>query len=255
MSLSSFRVILLLTAISMSITAHADSQKTFVVGVHDWPPYASPDSKYLGLLPRMTTEILQQQGIHISYRFIPWQDALDGVMTETVDGALVWLPEDIKREPYLVSDPILQPKAMLCQRKQMPAITSKIRLKGYRMGMNPHYVYDAGSYKMLRDKFMVPVKQESDMGNFRLLLNGNIDFFLTPDLSGKPLLLNQFSPDEQNALTCPVRFFTFPPAHLIINKHRKGSAEFIKQFNAGLKRLQSNGMMDRYLNDFRHDRY
>lgn len=247
--------VVILLGLMLAGTSLAEQRKTFVIGAHDWPPYASPDSKYMGLAPRIVTEVLQGQGIDGSYRFVPWSEALDGILTENLDGALVWLPEDIKTDNFLVSDPLLPDRAVLCQRKNMPAVTGMDELMGYRMGMNPHYVYDESSYRMLKDKFMIPIKQETDMGNFRLLLDNKIDFFLTPQLTSTPLLRNQFSPDEQNALTCTGNLFTFPPLRLVVNKHRNGSAELIRQFNLRLGRLSSSGILDRYAADFRYDRY
>lgn len=249
------RTFIFLLGVILAGASQADQRKTFVIGTHEWPPYASPDSKYMGLGPRIITDILQAEGISGSYRFMPWPEALDGILTENIDGALVWLPKDVNTDNLMASDPLLPTRAVLCQRKDMPVITSIDALMGYRMGMNPRYVYDESSYRMLKDKFMIPIRQETDIGNFRLLLDNKIDFFLTPQLTSATLLRNQFSLDEQNALTCTGNLFTFPSLHLVVNKHREGSAGFIKQFNLRLNRLKSSGILDRYAADFRYDRY
>jgi len=229
--------------------------KVFMVAAYEWPPFSSRDAKYFGIAPRIVSEILQSQGIEVKYRFMPWTEALDGIITEEFDGVIVWVTEDIHHESFLISDPILEHRTALYYRKNLPDPKTADDLMGYRMGVNTHYVYDLASYRLLKDKFITPVDGDSDLVQFHNLLEGKIDFYLTPLLTSTPLLISNFTPEEQKSLTYSTNLFKFPSPHLIVNRHREGSAEFMAEFNKRLDHMKNNGVVDRYINDFRFSQY
>jgi len=225
--------------------------KVFTIAAYEWPPFASRDAKYFGIAPRVVSEILQNQGIEVKYRFIPWPEALDGIITEKFDGALVWVTEDMHHEAFLISNPILEHRTALYYRKGLPEPKDANDLMGYRMGVNSHYVYDLKSYRLLKDRFVESVNGDSDIVQFHNLIDGKIDFYLTPILTSAPLLRSNFTADEQNRLTYSTNLFKFPSAYLIVNRHREGSDEFIAEFNKRLDRMKNDGVIDRYTDDFR----
>ena len=229
--------------------------KRFVVAVHEWPPFASRSTRYFGILPRITTEILETQGVAVDFRFLPWADALDGLVTEEFDAALIWVMEDLKSDSFLMSETLLNYRSGLYYRKDMPAPTKEDDLLGFTIGLNPHYVYDASSYQLMKSREMVAIRGDTDQINFQYLLDGQVDFFLTPLLTSKPLLQKQFTIEQQAALEFTTALFQFPPSKLLINRHRDGSEEFIQDFNKGLKRLRNNGTLDLYIDDLRLDNY
>jgi len=238
-----------------SVQASGAEKKTFLVAAHEWPPFSSRDAKYFGIAPRVIADILQSQGIEVKFRFMPWSDALNGIITEEYDGALVWVTEDLHHEAFLMSDTILEHRTALYYRKNMPEPKIADDLMGYRMGINSHYVYDRSSYRLLKDKSMESILSDDDATQFRNLLDGKTDFYLTPALTSTPFLRNNFSKEEQNALTYNSNLFKFPPAQLIVNRHREGSADFIAEFNLRLNRMKNDGTIERYTNDTRFSQH
>ena len=232
-----------------------ESRQSFIIAAHEWAPFASRSSKYFGLSPRITSEILHTTGIDVKYRFMHWSDALDGVLTEEFDGAIVWVMQDLKHEAFAISDPIVHLRSALYHRANFPAPKSPSDVLGYRMGINTHYVYDAPSYHMLTSGKLTAVDGQTDLQNFQMLLNGDVDFFLTPTLTSGPLLRNNFSREQQQQLSYTSSVLKFPSIYLVVNRHREGSKDFIEQFNASLKRMKNNGTIDRYIDDFSFSKY
>lgn len=238
-----------------SNNTQAEVVKTFTIAAHEWPPFASRESRYFGITPRIVSDILQNQGIEVQYRFMPWSDALDGVISKEFDGAIVWVTEDLNREFFLISDPILEHRTALYYRKNTPAPTTVDDLTGYRLGINKHYIYDLASYRLIKKHALTTVEANTDAEQLRNLLEGKIDFYASPILTESPLLLNSLGTDEQNALTYSINLFKFPSPHLVVHRHREGSAEFMNKFNQRLKRMKSEGTVERYSNDFRFTGY
>ncbi len=210
---------------------------------------------YFGMVPRIISEALHSQGYDVKYRFMHWSDALDGIITEEFDGAIIWVMEDLNHPAFLISDPIVHYRSALYYRKSLPRPTSSDDLLGFRMGLNSHYVYDQDSYELLKDNLILPIEGHSDLTNFQYLIEGRIDYFLTPLLTSKPLLRNNFPKEQQQQLDYSTSIFKFPPTHLIVNRYRDGSDEIMNQFNASLKRMENNGTIDRYIRDFRFSKY
>lgn len=186
---------------------------------------------------------------------MPWPDALDGLVTEEFDAALIWVMEDLNRDPFIVSEPILEYRSALYYRRNLPKPTTSDDLLGFRIGLNPYYVYDEPSYRVMKSRSMTPVKGETDRIHFDMLLKGDIDFYLSPILTSAPLLRNSYSPEQQKQLTYTTELFKFPPSQLLVNRQREGGRQFLLEFNNGLKRLKNDGTLDRYLDDLRFGKY
>jgi polar amino acid transport system substrate-binding protein len=229
----------------------AEETKTFMVAAHEWAPFTSRDSRYFGIAPRLVSEILQNQGIEVKYRFIPWAGALDGVITSEFDGAIVWVTEDLQRDSFLVSDPILEYPTALYYLKSSAEPKSLDDLLGHRLGVNTHYIYDLASYRLLGKRAIEPVEGKTESELLHMLLEGKIDYYASPLLTEKPLQRQSLGKDEQNALTYSINLFKFPSPHLVVSRHREGSAEFMNKFNQHLKRLKNERTIERYVNDFR----
>ena len=233
----------------------APSTKRLVIAAHAWAPFASPESKYFGIAPRIVSQVLQAQGISVEYRFVDWQQALNGILTGQYDAALVWMAGDIKNPGFLASEPVLECRTALYFRKGAAAPASVNDLLGKRMGYNPHYIYDAESYRLLSNKQVQPIKAETDYQLFRDLLDGNSDFVLTPQLTAGDMLHNNFQAKEEDSLDYRSNFFTFPPIELVVNGKRSGSEKLVREFNANLRRLKNDGSIDRFFDDFRFSKY
>jgi len=253
--------LLLLVLVSLCVPLQAEipkptrTNKRFTIAAHEWPPFASRESRYFGVLPRIITQVLEAQGITVEYRFMPWPDALDGLITEEFDAALIWVMEDLNSDPFIFSAPILEYRSALYYRKSLPKPRHADDLLGFRIGLNPYYVYDEPSYRIMKSRSMTPVKGESDRAHFDMLLKGDIDFYLSPMITSAPLLRNQYSQEQQQELGYTTELFRFPPSHLLVNRQRPGSNDFLQEFNNGLKRLKNDGTLDRYLDDLRFGKY
>ncbi len=242
---------LLCQPVAWGLAGDQTRTKAFTIAVYEWPPFSSRDAQYFGIAPRVISDILHNQGIEVKYRFMPWSDALDGIITEEFDGAMIWLTEDIHHESFLVSDAILEHRTALYYRKNFPEPKTADDLMGYRMGVNSHYIYDLNSYRMLKNRFIESINEDSDLVQFHNLIEGKIDFYLTPMFTSAPLLRSNFTKEEQNTLTYSTNLFKFPSPYLIVNRHRDGSAEFMAEFNRRLDRMKNDGVIERYSNDAR----
>lgn len=261
MRLFCLRSLLIFVSLNFCSSLQADipqptrANKRFVIAAHEWPPFASREARYFGVLPRIVTQILESQGINVEFRFMPWPDALDGVITEEFDAALIWVMDDLNQEPFVVSVPILEYRSALYYRKELPKPRHPDDLLGFRIGLNPYYVYDEPSYRIMKSRSMTPVKGDTDRIHFDMLLNGDIDFYLSPILTSAPLLRNNYPLEQQQQLAYTTELFKFPPSHLLVNRQREGSRQFLQEFNNGLKRLKNDGTLDRYLDDLRFGKY
>lgn len=247
--------------VSFCSTLHADiplptrANKRFVVAAHEWPPFASRETRYFGVLPRILSHALELQGINVEYRFMPWQDALDGIITEEFDAALIWVMEDLNQDAFIASQPLLEYRSALYYRRSMPKPQHLDDLLGYRIGLNPYYIYDRPSYQIMKSRDMTPIKGENDRAHFDMLLKGDIDFYLSPILTSAPFLRNTYPLEQQQQLRYTTELFKFPPTQLLVNRQRQNSPEFIHELNNGLKRLKNDGTLDRYLDDLRIGKY
>jgi polar amino acid transport system substrate-binding protein len=243
------------TSLQADIPKPTRANKRFVVAAHEWPPFASRETRYFGVLPRIVSQVFEIQGVAVEFRFMPWPDTLDGLITEEFDAALIWVMEDLNQEPFIISQPILEYRSALYYRKELPKPRHPDDLLGFRIGLNPYYVYDETSYRIMKSRSMTPVIGETDRIHFDMLFNGDIDYYLTPILTSAPLLRNSYTAAQQGDLAYTTEIFKFPPSHLLVNRQREGSDQFMQDFNNGLKRLKNDGTLERFLNDLRLGKY
>lgn len=218
------------------------TQKTKVmnVAVHTWEPWAGSNLTSMGLLPRLVSEILSQDGTQTRFRFMHWSKALDMLANKEVDAAIIWISADLRLDPFVISDPLMRERAALYSLKGNTYSKSLEAIPKGRLAWRHDYVYEYDIYNKLESKAFTPVPVASEAEGLQAVLAKKADFFIAPYGPGRDAVAKLDATDK-NAIAYVMLENNFPRAFFLMNAETDNAKKRIELFNTALRRMQQNG--------------
>jgi polar amino acid transport system substrate-binding protein len=172
------------------------------------------------------------------------------------DASCCWWPDDETTNEFLVSDTITETSFVFYHLKSYKLEWDSLKdLEGIKIGGTTKYHYGNEFMNAIESKKFNIEYTPKDEFNYRKLLAGRIDIFPNDPTVGKAQIRNNLSLDEANLLTYHSKKFGKSTLHLIMSKNHKRNKYFIDKFNAGLKKLKSNGRYQQMLDDLDAGKY
>lgn len=224
------------------------SQDTIRLANGEWPPWQSRDLKFSGVASKIVSDAFALEGIRVEYGFFPWGRAYKLSEHGTWDGTFLWSFTEERARDHFYSEPIIATQKVFFHLKSTKFNWITVNdLKDYPIGLTIENTYGQLIEDGIKSKVLKVQYAESDEVNFRKLLLGRIQLFVTAPEVGYRLLYKNFGAAEVEKIVHHPKPLAKRDYHLILSKKVPENERRLKAFNEGLKKLTESGKLDAYL--------
>lgn len=214
----------------------------------EWPPFQSEMLPDYGTISKIVSEAFALEGVKVHYRFFPWLRAINDARAGQVDGTLIFSANEQRRRDFLISDPVMFGKMILYFPKaRHPEWRSLADLANLRLGVGLGSEYCDEFHELQRvGRLKLDVARTEDL-SFAKLAIGRIDALIIEQYSG----LAAFAAMGEGAdlIEADPTPACVAPMGVLISRKTANGPELLRRFNLGLKKLQQNGDVERWLNN------
>ena len=241
-------------SIGLPITGSAADTITLTNG--EWPPYTSKEFKYGGLLSRIVSEAFAAEGVTVQYEYMPWKRAYADAKDGKAAGVVGWTYTPEHLESMLRSDTIITVDKGLFHLKSTPFAWSNIEDLGkWKVGGTAGYPYgDAWEKGLKEGKFKVG-EVTSDEQNIKKLIAKKIDVMAMETDVVTYLTKKLLTPEEAASVVQAPKLLVQNPFSMELPRSAAQSAELMKTFNSGLKKLKADGRLEKFIQESRNGDY
>ncbi|KJV10538.1 hypothetical protein VZ95_04180 [Elstera litoralis] len=199
----------------MILPVKASAALELITG-NDYVPYTDQRLPEGGFASEMVREIMQDMGITITLRFLPWKRGFE--LTEAGDAMATfpYAPSIDRAKVMIYSESLFALKSRVFYNKEHPFVYKNVdSLKG-KSFCNPrgYVIYDEIREPLLRGD--IKIEEPSDMGSCaRILAAGRVNFIITDTFTLQDVALQSGVWDK---LAASDKIFTEKTNHLIVGK-------------------------------------
>jgi len=242
------RMLAVIALLTMSLMARAE---VVVISTGEFAPWTGEKLQGGGFVNRLVQEAYRRVGITVSFKYVPWQRALEELHSGNVQASSFWADDPARVKEYLLSDPVSEHRELLFHRKDKN-IGKWHRLGDlgkYRFGATRSYTYTKEFWDLGKNGVLKIEVSADDESNVRKMLAGRIDIFPMDEFSGWTLLgSNAFPVGTHDLVMAEPHPFSVLYGHLMVRRNAEG-ARLIRLFNAGLAKMKADGTLDTYKDD------
>ena len=232
------------------------SQETVRITNGEWPPFFSEELKHGGVTSHIVSEAFALEGINVRYGWFPWARALANAKTGDWDASIGWGKTPESEKDFILSDPILEGKIVFFHLKDYSLDWETLDdLKGIKIGAVIGYNYSVEFIEAERAGEITVERIGSEEQNFRKLLSGRIDVFVSNVDVGYAVLNKHFSDEEHDRITYHSTPYKINELHLLFSRKNKKSYRLLASFNRGLQELKNQGLYDQFYESSRKGEY
>lgn len=233
-----------------------NAQQTVKVAIGEWRPYTSENLKHYGVVSRIITEAFATQDINVEYGFFPWARALEYTKTGQWNATGVWSYSEEREAFFHYSAPVLEVRTVLFHLKSIEINWEKMEdLKNLTIGATISYNYGDLFENAEKAGILTVERVANDELNFRKLMAGHIDAYVSNETTGLALINRLFTEKQASEITINSKPLAVRYASLLFSRALEESDELMKKFNLGLLELQENGKFDLYFQESRDGKY
>lgn len=217
-----------------------------------YPPLISAGIPNKGVVLHLVTTAFANAGIKVQYIFLPWARSYEMAKNAEADGSAVWTPTPEREKHFYFSDPIIENKKVFFHQKDLRFKWKTFAdFKGLRIGTTRSYAYAPDFRQSMSQAGAELIDADSDLINFRLLLDKRIDLHPNNQYVGEFLLKNHFTAKMAARVTHCDKAFAINQLSVIWPKSKKGSHKYAQIFNHELRRMRHSGKYDEIMAKFR----
>ncbi len=232
---------------------HVSAQDKVVISNGEWKPYLSPDLKHFGVASHIVTEAYKREGVNVEYKWYgeAWKRAYKDTKDGKVNGSVIWSLKPERQAEMFYSEPVIKGKkdVFFYLKKDKFDWNTIEDLKGKRVGGTAGYTYGPLIDEAAKKGYITMDLVSKESLNLQKLLKGRIDLFMTGTVIGGDMIKEKLSPEQAALITFHEKPFRIATYHLILTKSIAANKQLLDKFNAGLKKLQDEGLYDQYLKD------
>lgn len=226
--------------------APAVDDQTVILATGDWAPYTSETMENYGAFTEIVSAVFKEMGTPVKYVFYPWNRAEEEVKAGRAFAAFPYIQTEERLKEYDFSDPVFVStgKLFYMPKKQQSEITyDKLQdLLSFRVGGVLGYWYEAP----FKEAGLQTEYVSSDELNIQKLYLGRVDLAASEELVGWALIKKLY-PQEVDQFATVDKPLNEDPLRLLVSRKYPASAELIQKFNAALKTINENGIMQQIL--------
>lgn len=237
----------------------------------DWEPYVGSNMPNNGLTAEIITQAFEKAGYDVKIEFHAWDKAMEMARNGKADGVFPAYHEKSREEHFIFSKPFAKSPLALCKIKYFqspspgggvgdekghyiqyitdPRIdqTQALRdLKKYKFGVVKAYAhtpeFDAAD-------FLTKVQVASDEDNIAQLLRDEVQLIVIDRYVARNIMTKKF-PWRSGEIEFMQPALSLKNLYLAISKNTNDSEEKLKAFDAGLKILKEDGILDKLMRQY-----
>lgn len=235
------KVILVITILSLSQSLWA--QKISMVTT-EWSPFYGSNLENKGVLTEIINHAFQVKGYETTLNFVPWARALKEVKTGRSDILMgVWHSKEREKD-YLYSDKLLSNRIVFVKHKDSDFTFNELSdLKGKNVGILANYAYakefnDATDFKKIKARNLET--------NLKKVAAKRLDLTLDDEIVIKDEIQRNL-PHLKSKLEFSKKAIDEKGIYITVGLKNPNAQKIIKDFNAGLIEIKSNGVYSKLL--------
>lgn len=219
------------------------------IATGELPPYATQNRQDQGIALDIVRRAFALAGYQVQYHFLPWARAQQETRQGLYDASAYWGASAERRRDFLLSDNVLTEQWLLVYRRELKLDwTTLADLRGYKVGYVRDYTYTPEFWSKIQSGELDGDATPTDLAGLRKMLLGRIDVLPMERNVACDLLGHHFKPAEAAQFAAHPRLLTDSfSTHLILPPQVARSAELLRDFNLGLKKLRDSGEHGRLL--------
>jgi len=263
---TAFCIILIL---SFHSTTQGFAEEVVTFAIENYPPFShETELKNGGVVVDIINEAYALEGIKVKWKWRPGKRAFNEVKLGETDGTPIWTMQEYRKEFFYYSDPLISSgtddfwvlKSFQFPKSYDPKLQNYEVLEGLRLGSIRGTNHGEKINKLVDAKVFSLRLVETAEQNFRMLLSGRIDMFMSSDVIGYYELNKNFSPEEAFKFTTYSRLYygkdkDYKYYYNLMSKESEKGKYFNEAFNRGIKKLRKSGRYDELLVDMQAGKY
>ena len=219
------------------------------IATGELPPYATQSRADQGIALNIVRRAFALAGHQVEFHFLPWPRAQQETRLGHFDASAYWGASAERRRDFLLSDNVLTEQWLLVHPRSLKLEWQTLDdLRAYKIGFVRDYTYTPEFWAGIKNGELKGDATPTDLAGLRKLLLGRIDVLPMERNVACDLLARHFKPVEAARLTAHPRLLTDSfTTHLILPPQVARSAELLRDFNLGLKKLKDSGEHARLL--------
>lgn len=235
--------------LATSVWARAADGTTIRISNGEWPPFMGEKIPHHGFVSRIVSEAFRLEGVEVEYEFYPWARAYHLARNGAVEASIGWYRTAEREQEFLFSEPVFVESQVFFFLKDKPLQWSRLEdLRGQSIGATLGYTYGKEFEQLENSKLLDVQRTGSDFQNLQKLLAGRVQAVVLSRAVGIRLVQTLRSEQAQR-IAFDSRPINSGPLHVIFPKSAARSAEWLIQFNRGLKKLKATGAVDRFASE------
>ncbi|RMF14606.1 MAG: hypothetical protein D6758_11220 [Gammaproteobacteria bacterium] len=189
---------------------------------------------------------------------MPWKRAMETARSGKYAATSFWFYSQDREADFIHSDPVMNMKTVFFHLRTTPVPedwSSLEQLRGFRIGATRGYTYTKDFWELAQQGTLQVDVVTDDEQNMRKLLAGRIQAFPIDELTGWDLLNRKFAPAQKDLLTTTRRPLVTGSGYLLISRKFPNATQLAEKFNAGLKMLKDEGLLEHYQDDLISGKY
>jgi polar amino acid transport system substrate-binding protein len=234
---------LVLICASFSVTAHAQTETLRLV-THSFPPYSfvDPQTKSeVGISTDKIVEMMHRAGLNYTVEQTSWTRAYQLAMHETATCVFTMIRSPERENLFEWIGPIYQDEWVFFGRSSDTRVFKNLEdLRPYRMGS---YKSSQSGIELQEAGYKVEFANDN-ADNFRLLINGRIDYWMTAETFGDYIAQTQGGSDQIR------RIFKYKKEELYLACHPGLEKQKVERLNAILLEMNKDGSSEKILRKY-----
>jgi len=229
-------------------TTPANAETVVRIATGEFPPYTSKNLPHGGVATKILVEAFALENIQADFHYLPWKRAYEQTAEGLYDGSLPWLDRKERHELFYYSDSIFISSPVVFRRHDVEIEWSTFSdLASLNIGLSLGHLWIDEMREQVQKAGGTIQTAPNIVLNFKKLLSGRIDVFISNKDVGQYTLNKFFSSKEAQQLVQDPTLLFPGGYHLIISKQIPNGKILIEKFNAGLKKYKASREYDEYL--------
>lgn len=218
-----------------------DAKKiSFEIATGEYAPLTGESFADGGPVTAIVATVLQRMNRQFTVAYVPWKRADDGVRKGIYWAAFPYVKSPERDKVFLFSEPIAKTASGLFTRMDAPST-----LEGHESYWKNKILcrpagYDSFSLKPLLEKYHLKMEQPLTLDSCYLMLKAKkVDLVPNPEVIGWYYIKKLFHGTSAFQMLKDRK--TTATFHLILSNQSAQAKDFLKEFNAALKKLETSG--------------
>ncbi|MGI0119994.1 substrate-binding periplasmic protein [Zooshikella sp. RANM57] len=241
---------IVLLSVGYSITSMAET--TVLIATGEYQPWASESLKHKGFVSHVIDEAFKRAGDYkVEFKFLPWKRAYESAKKGDYHATSFWFHSADREHDFIYSTPVMSEKTVFFHLKTNPlkAWHKLTDLSDRTIGATIGYTYTKEFWDLAKSGKLQVQTASADDKNFKKLFASRIDLFPMGTVAGFGLLAEKFDQSVVHLIDFNPKPLVEAKGHLLFSRKHTGSEQLVKDFNKGIKQLQSEGLLDKWRED------